>query len=748
MQDHEDFDGRIIGDSTNTITYSSNRVGLGLKFRDTHHATSVAGIAAASADGDNIVGVAPGVTIYNADCGYISGGDYTVATVSGKIKAVAGWSINNNKPMVINLSIGECESDNEDLADDIGLFADAIVYAYAANCVIVAASGNYAETISNEVAVPAWFPGVIGVGSVDNNDEWADYSSYDNAGSIDVVAPGGLDTYRITSTELDIYNEQNTEISDMYTYIDSVWDEEPVNKISYSQTDSVNAINYEIKLNKKREAMDYPYNHWHTQNYYFRNDGTSYAAPQVSGLAALLLSENNSLYNDDVENIIKYTAEIVSEMSGQRPTDKHGYGRINAEAALNMLQDPYEIIHGSASGYYTDINQGDVTLRYIWLSGEETHNDFPTWERHEVRKPITFDKMDTLLIWGRGVGATGWPGTTLQINEYWTGVDESTITDSSATLISYVYKDGNDWRPYHPSNVVFKYTIWGIKHQDPVSVDITGSTSIYSYVNTQWTANVSDGYSPYKYYWYKKNYGASSWSFLDSTSSTYNSSNHYQNFELRVDVTDNTNDVCSDTISVNVTYMNPEISGPTSIDLGEEGHEWIVSVTGGKSPYSYIWYQSDDIEGPNWEEVSTSTGATIELDEIFEANVPEFFALRVMVTDDDDSTDYGVIGISTYGGGGGGKVSAKIPTMFELEQNFPNPFNPVTTIRFKLPQSSEVVLTVYDATGKEVARLVDGYVPAGYHNVQWDATNFASGMYIYRIQAGSFNAIKRMTLIK
>jgi flagellar hook assembly protein FlgD len=65
-----------------------------------------------------------------------------------------------------------------------------------------------------------------------------------------------------------------------------------------------------------------------------------------------------------------------------------------------------------------------------------------------------------------------------------------------------------------------------------------------------------------------------------------------------------------------------------------------------------------------------------------------------------------------------------------------------------LPKDSYVKLIVYDITGREVARLVDGTVEAGYHSVLWDAQSIPSGMYIYRITAGSFTQAKRMTVIK
>ncbi len=85
---------------------------------------------------------------------------------------------------------------------------------------------------------------------------------------------------------------------------------------------------------------------------------------------------------------------------------------------------------------------------------------------------------------------------------------------------------------------------------------------------------------------------------------------------------------------------------------------------------------------------------------------------------------------------------------FKLEQNYPNPFNPVTTIGFTLPNTADVSLKIYDVMGREVATLVSDKLTAGSHSFQWNASNLASGVYFYRLKAGSFTATKRLTLIK
>jgi N-acetylneuraminic acid mutarotase len=89
-----------------------------------------------------------------------------------------------------------------------------------------------------------------------------------------------------------------------------------------------------------------------------------------------------------------------------------------------------------------------------------------------------------------------------------------------------------------------------------------------------------------------------------------------------------------------------------------------------------------------------------------------------------------------------------IPLAYKLYQNYPNPFNPVTKITFALPKTENVKLTVYDMLGREVAVLVNEKINAGTFDVQFNGTNIASGVYFYRLDAGSFTDVKKMTLIK
>jgi hypothetical protein len=91
---------------------------------------------------------------------------------------------------------------------------------------------------------------------------------------------------------------------------------------------------------------------------------------------------------------------------------------------------------------------------------------------------------------------------------------------------------------------------------------------------------------------------------------------------------------------------------------------------------------------------------------------------------------------------------AGIPEDYVLENNYPNPFNPTTTIRFAIPKSSFVTLKVFNILGEEISTVLGERLPAGAHSVQWDGSPFPNGVYFYRLQAGPFLEIKTLVLLK
>ena len=94
-----------------------------------------------------------------------------------------------------------------------------------------------------------------------------------------------------------------------------------------------------------------------------------------------------------------------------------------------------------------------------------------------------------------------------------------------------------------------------------------------------------------------------------------------------------------------------------------------------------------------------------------------------------------------------------LPNSFKLFTNHPNPFNPVTTLRYDLPEDAMVNITIYDMMGRKINTLVSSQQTAGFKSIQWDATNnqgqpVSAGVYLYSIQTGQFSQTKKMVLLK
>ncbi len=96
----------------------------------------------------------------------------------------------------------------------------------------------------------------------------------------------------------------------------------------------------------------------------------------------------------------------------------------------------------------------------------------------------------------------------------------------------------------------------------------------------------------------------------------------------------------------------------------------------------------------------------------------------------------------------GGDAPRALPRDFDLSQNFPNPFNPSTVIRYAIPVKSHVLMTVHNLLGQVVATIVNSDQDAGFHEVRFDAPGLASGVYLYRIEAGKFVQTRKLTLIR
>ncbi|OYD15720.1 hypothetical protein CH333_05105 [candidate division WOR-3 bacterium JGI_Cruoil_03_44_89] len=291
----------------------------------------------------------------------------------------------------------------------------AFAYAYKMNRVAVVSMGN--EGSSDPRYPAAYGQGIIAVGATENDD--ARWSLSNTGNHIDVVAPGG--------------NGYPWDSMDIYSTLPN---------------------------------DDYDY-----------RSGTSMAAPFVTGLAGLLKGYNTDLYNDDIEQIIRISADTVPLMLGQEWTPEYGDGRINARKALDLLRSPNQLKQWNVSGGSVVDHGSSYEKRvFIDVPGLATGVYLAKWYR--VQKGATFLSpfVSTPYAWGRGVGTNGFSIANPNYGMGWCRVVPGSITPTTATLETYVYdvytiSGGHvGWVPCSPSNVQLKYTALG----EPASVHLSG----------------------------------------------------------------------------------------------------------------------------------------------------------------------------------------------------------------------------------------------------------------------------------
>jgi hypothetical protein len=200
------------------------------------------------------------------------------------------------------------------------------------------------------------------------------------------------------------------------------------------------------------------------------------------------------------------------------------------------------------------------------------------------------------------------------------------------------------------------------------------------------------------------------------------------------------------------TFENPIDGGEQFIvDFGEA-----VDVEGDQITYKWVLGTDTDVTDVVLTTDTDETELTFLVSEIAEvldgagatAGAGTTVYHRVIASDGDLET---VSEVSTFTLVRGYVTSVEdeaIPEVFELHQNYPNPFNPVTQIRFGLPTSGSVKIEVFDATGRRIADLVNGTLPAGYHEVTMDAVGLPSGVYLYVMRAGTFTQTKTFVLLR
>jgi hypothetical protein len=186
------------------------------------------------------------------------------------------------------------------------------------------------------------------------------------------------------------------------------------------------------------------------------------------------------------------------------------------------------------------------------------------------------------------------------------------------------------------------------------------------------------------------------------------------------------------------------------------GANWIVSSIPGDEGHSFIKYNNNLFVGRWSNGISRSNNYGVNWTDVsqgFPSNAPiytQLIANNFIFVGTDSKSVWRrplseVIGIKN--------INSEIPTKYSISQNYPNPFNPTTNIKFTIPsnvksQTSNVKLVVFDILGKEVVALVNEKLEVGTYEVSWDASQYPSGVYFYRLNTESFSETKKMILLK
>jgi len=436
------------------------------------------------------------------------------------------------------------------------------------------------------------------------------------------------------------------------------------------------------------------------------NQGTSMSAPIVSGAVALLLEENNSLSGSDVKNLLIANTDTDTYTGGGLPDYTWGYGKLNIFKALaksiNSAWTPnqellfYDEWTTSNPGVAFDDNQL-ISVRFSpSINGAITGGFFHPATLNTVTSDILFE------IWsdngsnkpGSKLGSTVAFDTDNLSLYTWNYVD---LTSSGVTV--------NSGSNYH---IVMYYTSGSSGGSDfAITYDDTSVDSRTNY-------SVDNGVN-----WFTQAFDVRLRTIVSEESSA-----------LPVELVAFTAELIDDKV---------KLEWETAMEINNYGFDVERKIV-------------DVINQTEWEKIGfvlgNGTSASNKYYEFFDEFPPaELLEYRLKQIDIDGTYEYfrltAKVDASTITG-----ITDKIPTEFALHQNYPNPFNPSTTIKFDLPEKSNVSIVIYNVLGQTISSLVNEELNAGYHEVNFNAENLSSNIYFYRIQTDNNIAVKKMMVIK
>ena len=686
------------------------------------HGTCCAGVAAAMNNGVGAVGVAAGCSIMPLKVANSAGSMYFSAIQNALYYAA------DNGADIISMSLGAAIS--TDAATNT-----AIQYAYNAGCTILAATGNENKTV---ISYPAINTYVIGVGA---------------------ASPCG-DRKRSSSSSSEVNPGVSTDPRG-YTCDGERWWGSSYGVTTKDAAGAVDILGPTI-LPTCDVVGSGGYRSGDIEPFF---NGTSCATPYVAGVCALIKSANPSYTPAQVRAALVNSARDVTNAESGTGWDRYsGYGLVDAQAAIGGTGPVAPVasftgtpVSGNAplNVVFTDASTGSPTS-WSWTFGDggtsTAQNPSHTYTAagtYTVALTVsntagsnTQTRTNYISVTTGSAPVANFSGTPTS----GTAPLAVTFTDASTgspTSWSWTFGDGGTSTAQNPSHT---YAAAGTYTVALTATNAFGSNTLtrtgYVTVTTS-----SATWQTITYDTFESNLGTYTDGGADM--SRYTSTTYAYAGRAAADIQDN-----SGTPSSFYHTLGYNVSAYT--DLQVDFYFRSVSMETGED--FYLEYYN----GSAWQTVRrfiagtdfTNTGfwhATVSIPKA-SFTYPTNAKLRFRCDASDNSDDIYVDEIRFSGLTAGtldaGRESGVLARAAVLEQNQPNPFNPLTQIKFSLQREGAVTLTIYNVRGEAVAKLADGVLGAGDHFVTWDATDHPSGVYFYRLEGDGIAETRKMTMLK
>jgi subtilisin family serine protease len=447
------------------------------------------------------------------------------------------------------------------------------------------------------------------------------------------------------------------------------------------------------------------------------SDGTSMAAPFVSGLAGLLLSFgcDMDLHNDDIEHIIELSAEDVNSDLYPGWDPYLGAGRIDAHTALEMIAAPCTLFHDATQGQAYELAEAD-TILFFSTPGLD---DGPyAVKRYEVTSDVQFPTQFAFMpsAWGTGYLTNGFSDADTNFGMGWCEPIAGSVTRTGASLRTNVYEvwelDGTyeGYIPCAPLDAILRYSVCGLPGR--IFYDDCGSITNEAHL-AQGYADTCSGLAP-----------------IEERTVRFHTNEvqyHYPDLDPRrvYEITVMCYG-CIEGLDVCQSLWVDDVQLHGAMQLGL--WRWEVSYT--IDPVVYddgeftLRFKKETLPGSPLT-MTVSTASWIRVEE------------RGFLTEP-------VLDVHQNGWG----RATATPEAFGLGQNYPNPFNPSTTVAYWLPYPSHVTMEIFDVQGRSVDVIVNERRQAGHHWATWNAASLPSGVYFCRMKAGDFKDTRKMVLMR